>query len=82
VTLTELAVLLARLGARDGLDLDGGGSSTLVLRAPGEPAVSVRNLPSGGRERAVANGIGVFAHGEPPAAGRLAQARRNPRNRH
>jgi phosphodiester glycosidase len=59
-TLAELAALLRRVGAHDAMDLDGGGSSTLVLRAPGEPAVSVRNVPSAGAERAVANGVGVF----------------------
>jgi hypothetical protein len=59
-TLAGLAVLLRQVGADDGMDLDGGGSTTLVLRGPGEPVVSVRNFPSGGTERAVANGIGVF----------------------
>jgi hypothetical protein len=60
LTLAGLAALLRRLGADDAMDLDGGGSSTLVLRGPGEPVVSVRNFPPGGVERAVANGIGVF----------------------
>jgi hypothetical protein len=60
LTLAELSVLLHRAGARDAIDLDGGGSSTFVLRAPGEPGVSVRNVPSSGAERAVANGVGVF----------------------
>jgi Phosphodiester glycosidase len=60
LTLAGLSTLLRRVGADDAMNLDGGGSSTFALRAPGEPVVSVRNLPSGGRERAVANGIGVF----------------------
>jgi hypothetical protein len=60
LTLAELSVLLHRAGAREAIDLDGGGSSTFVLRAPGEPVVSVRNVPSSGAERAVANGVGVF----------------------
>jgi hypothetical protein len=60
LTLAELAVLLRRAGADDAMNLDGGGSSTFVLRVPGESAVSVRNVPSAGAERAVANGIGVF----------------------
>jgi hypothetical protein len=60
LTLAGLSTLLRRIGADDAMNLDGGGSSTLALRGPGEPVVSVRNLPSGGRERAVANGIGVF----------------------
>jgi Phosphodiester glycosidase len=60
LSLAELALLLHRVGAHDAMDLDGGGSSTLVLRAPAESAVSVRNVPSAGAERPVANGIGVF----------------------
>jgi hypothetical protein len=60
MTLSELSALLGEVGADDAMNLDGGGSSTFALRAPGEPAVTVRNTPSDGSERAVANGIGVF----------------------
>src|SRR5690606_37040306 len=42
------------LGAHDGLNLDGGGSSTLWLADQG-----VVNRPSGGGERTVANHLGV-----------------------
>ncbi|NDU73892.1 phosphodiester glycosidase family protein [Actinomadura sp. DSM 109109] len=63
VTVAELASLLGRAGARDAVNLDGGGSSTLVTRSPGEASVAVRNAPSDGTERAVANGIGVFPAG-------------------
>ncbi|MGI5230953.1 phosphodiester glycosidase family protein [Actinoallomurus sp. CA-142502] len=69
-TLAELALLLRRAGAHDAMDLDGGGSSTLVLRTPGEPVVSVRNSPSRGAERAVANGVGVFVRADPGHARR------------
>lgn len=57
----ELSGLLGRLGADDAVALDSGGSSTFTLRAPGEATATVRNRPSDGGERAVANGIGVFA---------------------
>ncbi|MEU6096865.1 phosphodiester glycosidase family protein [Streptomyces sp. NPDC047079] len=60
LTLAELASTLRRLGAADGFNLDGGGSSTLVARQEGASAVTVRNHPSGGVERPVPNGIGVF----------------------
>ncbi|MGW2821215.1 phosphodiester glycosidase family protein [Streptomyces sp. NPDC001443] len=63
LTIAEVAGVLRSLGAVDGFSLDGGGSSTLVARAPGAARVSVRNHPSGGTERAVANGIGVFTIG-------------------
>ncbi|MWA00657.1 phosphodiester glycosidase family protein [Actinomadura sp. LD22] len=61
LTVSELASLLARAGASAGVNLDGGGSSAFVARGPGEPAATVRNVPSDGAERAVANGIGVFS---------------------
>jgi Phosphodiester glycosidase len=62
LTLANLAVLLRLIGAHDAMNLDGGGSSTFTLRTPGEKAATLRNLPSAGHERAVANGIGVFVH--------------------
>lgn len=61
LTLAELARLLADMGADDAVNLDGGGSSTLATRGPDDPGVVVRNRPPGSFERAVANGIGVFA---------------------
>ncbi|EGX55656.1 secreted protein [Streptomyces zinciresistens K42] len=61
LTVAEVASLMRDLGARDAFGLDGGGSSTLVAREPGAAAVSVRNHPSGGAERPVPNGIGVFS---------------------
>ncbi|MFD7662633.1 phosphodiester glycosidase family protein [Streptomyces sp. NPDC059788] len=63
MTVRELADLMDRLGARDAVNLDGGGSSTLVTREPGSPGSTVRNHPSGGAERPVPNAIGVFARG-------------------
>ncbi|MFF7312403.1 phosphodiester glycosidase family protein [Streptomyces sp. NPDC008137] len=61
LTIAEVADTMRRLGSQDALSLDGGGSSTLVARKPGASTVSVRNHPSGGAERAVPNGIGVFS---------------------
>ncbi|MGW0187681.1 phosphodiester glycosidase family protein [Streptomyces sp. NPDC003362] len=61
LTIAELAAVMRRLGAVDAFSLDGGGSSALVARGPGETAVTVRNHPAGGAERPVPNGIGVFS---------------------
>ncbi|MFJ9808843.1 phosphodiester glycosidase family protein [Streptomyces sp. NPDC101158] len=47
-------------GARDAFSLGGGGSSTLVGRAPGETSVTVRNHPGAGAERPLPNGMGVL----------------------
>ncbi|MGH3243399.1 MAG: phosphodiester glycosidase family protein, partial [Spirillospora sp.] len=58
LTVAELASLLDEAGVDDGVNLDGGGSSTFVTSSGGKPVV--RNSPSDGQERAVANGVGVF----------------------
>ncbi|GIG89376.1 phosphodiester glycosidase family protein [Plantactinospora endophytica] len=68
VTLTELGRMMAQLGAHDALNLDGGGSSTLLAREPGQSAVRVENSPSDGSERPVPNGLALFA---PQGSGRL-----------
>ncbi|SHI47710.1 phosphodiester glycosidase family protein [Streptomyces sp. 3214.6] len=60
LTIAEVATALKSLGATEGFSLDGGGSSTLVARPAGATRVTVRNHPSDGYERPVANGIGVF----------------------
>ncbi len=56
-TLLQLAQLLQSLGDDEGLNLDGGGSSTMVAQDP-EGALAVRNQPSDGHERDVPNGLG------------------------
>lgn len=61
VTLEEFGRLLHELGADDALNLDGGGSSTLIHRNPGDPAVPIVNSPSDESPRRVANAIGVLA---------------------
>ncbi|MGW1165719.1 phosphodiester glycosidase family protein [Streptomyces sp. NPDC002550] len=63
MTVAEEAATMRSLGASDAFNLDGGGSTELVTRDTGASAVTVRNHPSGGAERAVANGIGVFSAG-------------------
>ncbi len=68
VTLPALAEFMRDLGAHDALNLDGGGSSTLLARTPGHSLAALANRPSDGRERAVPNGLGVFSepgNGEP-----------------
>ncbi|MDH6623110.1 hypothetical protein M2271_000897 [Streptomyces sp. LBL] len=60
LTIAEVAGAMRGLGSTDAFSLDGGGSTTLVAREPGASAVTVRNHPSGGAERPVSNGIGVF----------------------
>ncbi|MFE4919523.1 phosphodiester glycosidase family protein [Streptomyces sp. NPDC056661] len=51
---------LAAMGVETAVNLDGGGSSTMVARALGEDAATVRNVPSDAHERNDPNGVGVF----------------------
>ncbi|MFF9348862.1 phosphodiester glycosidase family protein [Streptomyces sp. NPDC014734] len=68
VTLTELGLMMRRAGSYSALNLDGGGSSTLVAREPGSDALRVENSPSDGSERTVPNGLALTA---PDGSGRL-----------
>lgn len=61
LTIAEVATQMRKLGSVDAFSLDGGGSTTLVARASGASAVTVRNHPSGGAERPVPNGVGIFS---------------------
>jgi hypothetical protein len=63
MTVAEEADTMRTLGASDAFNLDGGGSTELVTRDEDATAVTVRNHPSGGAERPVPNGIGVFSAG-------------------
>jgi hypothetical protein len=58
MTLPEAAALMRRLGAVEAINLDGGGSTTMVVRG------RLANRPSDGRERKV--GSAVLIAGEPP----------------
>ncbi|MBT2119804.1 phosphodiester glycosidase family protein [Dyella sp. LX-66] len=61
ITLPELTALLRELGADAAMNLDGGGSATMVLRRDGEPAVVNSPIHTGipGRERPVGNHLGL-----------------------
>ncbi|HOO56146.1 MAG TPA: phosphodiester glycosidase family protein [bacterium] len=54
LTYGEFADFMKSVGAINAIGMDGGGSSTMVIKN------EVKNKPSDGRPRRVANGIGVF----------------------
>lgn len=60
VTQRELAEILFELGAYDGINLDGGGSTGMVVRPSGEEKIVVSNEPSGGFQRRIMNGLAVL----------------------
>lgn len=66
-TRPEFAQILQRLGARDAMALDSGGSVTLVARAPGDANASVRNVPSdNSAERWISDALLLYSDAPPP----------------
>ena len=63
MTLAELGDLMMSLGCQDALNLDGGGSSEMIVRDAQTGKLRVLNAPSDGRERAVADVLGVSIRG-------------------
>jgi exopolysaccharide biosynthesis protein len=61
LTRQAFAALMSAFDGSDALCFDSGGSSTLVAQLPGEPAAMLRNHPSDGRERRVADGLFVYS---------------------
>lgn len=60
LTLKDMALFMQSIGAYNALNMDGGGSTTMVARPLGENGVKVMNNPSDGVTRSVINGVGVF----------------------
>ncbi|CAM5342585.1 hypothetical protein SAVIM338S_01082 [Streptomyces avidinii] len=75
LTLTALGRLMHRLGAHEALNLDGGGSSTLLAALTGATDLTLENSPSDGRLRPVPNGLVLTA---PTGSGRAAGYRIEP----
>jgi len=65
LTASELGKELAELGCVDAVCLDGGGSSAMLLRQPGESAPTLISSPSDGAERACANYVFFVGGSEP-----------------
>jgi hypothetical protein len=67
-TVQEMAELMLFYGGDNAINLDGGGSSTMVIQDPKTGQYTVLNSPIDlyipGRERPVANHFGVFAAGK------------------
>jgi exopolysaccharide biosynthesis protein len=57
---TELAQIMIDLGAYNAVNMDGGGSTTMGIDFLKNANVTVVNIPSDGRERRIASGVGVF----------------------
>lgn len=65
MTQYEMAALMIELGAYNALNLDGGGSTTMVARTPGTNSLDIMNRPSDGSARGVATAVGIFSIAPP-----------------
>jgi exopolysaccharide biosynthesis protein len=61
MTLNELATEMLRLGCKNAINLDGGGSSVMAVRDAATGTMKIINQPSDGRERAVADVLGIVS---------------------
>ncbi|ASS74360.1 hypothetical protein CIG75_04755 [Tumebacillus algifaecis] len=65
LTYVQTANFLRSRGLAHAMLLDGGGSTDMVVRQPGDTQATVANSPSDGRERRVANGLFVYSTSAP-----------------
>ncbi|CAM3574895.1 phosphodiester glycosidase family protein [Occultella aeris] len=61
LTRIEMAELMIDLGAYNAVNIDGGGSTTMVARPAGGTEVELVNTPSDGSARVVANSLAFFS---------------------
>jgi hypothetical protein len=61
MTLKELADFMVQLGVYQGVNLDGGGSTTVLSRSPGDLTPSLKNIPEQGNLRNVPNGLALYS---------------------
>ena len=57
----QLAALMIAFGVVNGMQFDGGGSSTMVARLPGDMQAAVQNSPSDGVERRVGDSLLIYS---------------------
>ena len=71
VTHEDLISLLKSYNIKDAMYFDGGGSTTLVAREHASKEVKLQNAPSGGAQRKVVNGLGIFTTNMPSTLDKL-----------
>jgi len=61
----DFAQLMLDVGAYNAINMDGGGSTTMVARPLGNTSVQVMNSPSDGSSRSVSTALGIFSVAPP-----------------
>lgn len=74
LTQKDMALFMQKIGAHNAINMDGGGSTTMVARPLGSRDVKVMNKPSDGTTRNVLIGLGVFTSApKAPLAGLIVE---------
>ena len=71
LTQKEFGEIFKSFGCYNAMNLDGGGSTTMVKKTKAMDKAEIINKPSGGTPRAVVSGVGVFSSDNPGAAARI-----------
>lgn len=62
MTQSELAAFMQYIGCYNAIEFDGGGSTTMATRMPGDGYLSLVNTPSDGDLRSVDEGLGIISN--------------------
>ncbi|MFC4100365.1 stalk domain-containing protein [Paenibacillus xanthanilyticus] len=60
MSLKELQTMMVQLGVWKGINLDGGGSTTMISRPLGDTETTLAHETQNGSQRAVTNGLGIY----------------------
>lgn len=71
LTQKEFGEIFKSFGCYNAMNLDGGGSTTMVKKTKAMDKAEIINKPSGGTPRAVVSGVGVFSSDNPGAVQRI-----------
>lgn len=71
LTQKEFGEIFKSFGCYNAMNLDGGGSTTMVKKTKAMDKAEIINKPSGGTPRAVVSGVGVFSNDNPGAVARI-----------
>jgi exopolysaccharide biosynthesis protein len=61
LTMEEMALFMKSIGAYNAINMDGGGSTTMVARKLSNKTVDLINSPSDGRERGISTALGIYS---------------------
>lgn len=71
LTQKEFGEIFKSFGCYNAMNLDGGGSTTMVKKTKAMDKAEIINKPSGGTPRAVVSGVGIFSSDNPGSVQRI-----------